>query len=344
MKRTALVTIILLFLYSAADAQWFKTRWKNKRNEIGGGIGVTNFMGDLGGANKIGSNGISDFDFRATRPTLHVDYRYYILQSLAAKAGLTYGWVGGSDENTEEQFRNNRNAHFRSPIVELAAQVDWFFFEQSRTGQVHNLKGARGALNMDIGFYIFAGVSGFYFNPKAKLTEVYNPELIEAGLEADNKWYALRKIGTEGQGYFPTRKKYSPISVAVPFGLGIRHNLNSDMSIEFEYGFRKTFTDYIDDVSTSYVDPDVFEGDDALVAKHFSNPSPSADPDHPLHSSTSPGEQRGNPKENDAYMFGIFSFKYKLTSNKTHGSRRKIYQRNKKKSPRRKSDKKFLFF
>lgn len=331
MKKLSILLLFFILAANVSNAQWFRSRWKKMRNEIGGGLGVTNFMGELGGSDKIGSNGLKDFDFNATRPTFNINYRYYVLEPLAIKAGLTYGWVGGNDMSTKETFRNNRNLHFRSPIVELAAQADYFFFQKTKTGHVHNLKGVKGSLNIDIGFYAFAGVSAFYFNPKAKLTEVYNPELIEQGLTPDNKWHALRDLGTEGQGFFDSRKKYSPISVAIPFGLGVRHNLNKDMAIEFEYGFRKTFTDYIDDVSSTYVDPRIFEGKDALLAEHFANPSPTANSESdPMARSTIPGMQRGNPKNNDAYMFGIVSFHYKLTSDKPHSSKSKLWGKKKK--------------
>lgn len=332
--RKLIVFLIIAFTFAAniSNAQWFKSRWKRMRHEIGGGLGVTNFMGELGGANKVGSQGLKDFDLKATRPALNINYRYYFLESLAAKASLTYGWVGGNDVNTTEEFRNNRNLHFRSPIVDLSAQADYFFFQKSQTGHVHNLKGVKGALNIDIGFYAFTGISVFYFNPKAKLSEIYQDTLINQGLVADNKWYSLRDLCTEGQGYYPTRKKYAPIGIAIPIGLGIRHNINKDFAVEFEYGFRKTFTDYIDDVSTSYVHPSIFEGDDALVAQHFANPSPTAGTDDPYAVSTKAGMQRGNPRNDDSYMFAYFSVHYKITSTSTGGTKRKSWNR---KRPRR---------
>lgn len=334
-KSTILLITIFLFVANISNAQWFRSRWKRMRHEIGGGLGVTNFMGELGGANKVGTGGLKDFDLKATRPSLNINYRYYFLESLAAKASLTYGWVGGNDQNTTEPFRNNRNLHFRSPIVDLTAQADYYFFQKSQTGHVHNLKGVKGALNIDIGFYAFTGISVFYFNPKAKLTEVYQDTLIAQGLEPDNKWHSLRNLCTEGQGYYPTREKYSPIGIAIPIGLGVRHNINKNFAVEFEYGFRKTFTDYIDDVSTTYVHPSIFEGDDALVAQHFANPSATAGTDDPLSGTTNPGLQRGNPRNDDAYMFALFSVHYKLTTSGQHSSKRRLWQKRKKRPRRR---------
>ena len=118
-KSIIFLLVIFAFTSNVSNAQWFKSRWKSMRHEIGGGLGVTNFMGELGGANKVGSNGLKDFDLKATRPTININYRYYFLETLAAKASLHYGWVGGNDQHTTETFRNNRNLHFRSPIVDL---------------------------------------------------------------------------------------------------------------------------------------------------------------------------------------------------------------------------------
>ncbi len=94
--------------------------------------------------------------------------------------------------------------------------------------------------------YLFGGVGFFHFNPRAK----YN-----------NEWVNLRNIGTEGQGLpqYPNRKKYFPVQVAIPLGIGIKYNYTRQISFSFEYGYRLTFTDYIDDVSKTYPDAKFFE-------------------------------------------------------------------------------------
>ena len=75
MKRIVFLSLIVFVLLpNFADAQ----RWKRYRRQIVGGIGVTNFLGDLGGANAIGRDGFVDLDFGATRPSLFVGYRYQL--------------------------------------------------------------------------------------------------------------------------------------------------------------------------------------------------------------------------------------------------------------------------
>ena len=88
--------------------------------------------------------------------------------------------------------------------------------------------------------FIFTGVSLFNFNPKAEAS--------------DGQWYTLQELGTEGQGTtsFQNRKPYSLTQLSIPFGGGVKIGVSDDFNIIIEYGLRKTFTDYIDDVSTTY--------------------------------------------------------------------------------------------
>jgi len=105
--------------------------------------------------------------------------------------------------------------------------------------------------------YGFIGVAGFLNNPEAQApaTDLQGNSLPEAG-----KWVKLRPLGTEGQysTLDPTDanygiKPYKVAQIAIPFGIGIRLKLNQVMDFSAEWGFRYTFTDYLDDVSRNYV-------------------------------------------------------------------------------------------
>jgi hypothetical protein len=107
--------IALLLSTFIANAQ----HWKFLRHEVTLGIGTTNFLGELGGADDIGSTGITgfkDFEIKMTRPAFSAGYRYYISQTFAVKGELLYGRLNGDDALTAEPFRQNRNIHFRSPF------------------------------------------------------------------------------------------------------------------------------------------------------------------------------------------------------------------------------------
>jgi hypothetical protein len=321
--KYVILSLLVIFLFSA-DAQ--SQRWKRERHHILFGLGATNFLGDLGGADDVGSQGISgfrDFDFAATRPAFTIGHRYFLYENLTMTNSLSMGYLYGHDRFTEEPFRSNRNIHFRSPIIELSGTADLYVVRFQKVGAkyraVTRARAGRGTLTSG---YLFAGVAGFYYNPQGYFDAAdYNGVVAQEDLPA-NGWYNLRPLNTEGQGFFPTRKNYSPVAFAIPFGIGATIQLDNEIALGFRYGFRKTFTDYIDDVSTTYVDPAIFNEmfDDpskAVLAKHFANPTNN----QMSKSVTAPGQQRGNPFNTDAYMFGFITVTYRFnTGRRIYGS------------------------
>ncbi|HPG74229.1 MAG TPA: hypothetical protein PLM49_08065, partial [Bacteroidales bacterium] len=189
--------------------------------------------------------------------------------------------------------RSERGLSFRSPIVELTANIEYSILNE-RYGHRYDLRRVKGKKNTP-NLYVFTGVSAFYFNPKALWPE-------ENG--GDGKWHALQPIGTEGQGRVPTREKYSRIAMAIPFGFGVNYMLDRNWGVGGEFGFRYTFTDYIDDVSTTYVDPALF---DNPKEQYFHDPT----------NGTFVGivpnlQQRGDNHYNDFYMFLSVNASYKI--------------------------------
>lgn len=265
--------------------------------------GTANFLGDLGGGTDIGGGavtGIKDYNFGANRPAFSIGYRYRLLQQVALRTNLTYGYVSGSDELTTNKYRKNRNLKFRSPIVELNALVEIYPYSfESKEAKFLNLSP-----------YAFMGVGLFYFNPQ--------------GPDSTGKWHDLQPLGTEGQGKIASREKYSLIQMCIPIGVGFEYRINKQFSVSFEFAFRITFTDYIDDVSTTYPNRNIYGNDE--LAKYFSNPSPTRDlinatePDGMTRLNTAPGEIRGNPLNKDAYMFTMFTLEYKLGNAKRKSS------------------------
>jgi len=154
------------------------------------------------------------------------------------------------------------------------------------------VKGLRG---YEIYMYGFAGVGIFYFNPKT---------------EIDGHVYELQPMGTEGQGSVPTREKYSRIQMCIPVGIGFKYTIDRAWGVGLELGLRKTFTDYIDDVSTTYFDFAGYGDPEAALKEYVSDPS-LGDPAAGA-SPTGAGMQRGDPRDKDSYLFAIFSINYKL--------------------------------
>ncbi len=303
MKRLIILLAIFLFIADFTSAQIKKsTQWKRYRYELIYGIGASNFLGELGGANDIGTNYYKDLEISMTQPALSIGMRYRIQENKSVQVALTYGILKGDDKLTNETFRNYRNLHFRSTIIELSSQFEYSLLSE-RLGHKYDLRKVKGLLGFKLNSYFFVGVAGFYFNPKAKWEK-------EDG--GDGNWHALQPLGTEGQGLVPTREKYSRIQVSIPFGIGLKYEIHRKWFAGLQFGMRKTFTDYIDDVSTSYYDYDLIEEARGDEAAHFSDPSHGG-----LYPNrTAANQQRGDAYDKDSYMFLHVTFIRKIRTSK----------------------------
>ncbi|HET6226894.1 MAG TPA: DUF6089 family protein [Bacteroidia bacterium] len=308
--RKTLLSLLLLTVPLFVCAQYkanakrkhaFSKKRNKPRNEYIIGFGGSNFLGELGGANQIGTHFVKDMEFVATRPSIALGLRYRPSPRWAFSGGLHYLMLSGADRLTTEPYRQNRNLSFRSPIIELSAQAE-FFLTKEQMGRAYNIRNVKKGASTDIQAYVFVGVGGFFFNPQAK----YN-----------GSWVNLQPLGTEGQGLPGGSKKYSRIGVCIPYGLGAKYNITKEWAVGIEFGIRKTFTDYIDDVSTVYYD------NDALKAAHGEKGAYLADPsllnypeslggDATGAQQTAAGQQRGDPKAKDAYMFTNVTISYRV--------------------------------
>ncbi len=296
MRRAILLFIALFAISSFAEGQ--SVHWKYYRHEIIGGLGASNFLGELGGADQIGTNGLKDFEFSMTRPAFNIGYRYKLSPFVAGRITFTYAILGGHDKTTEEISRKNRNLHFKAPIFELCGMIDWFPFRE-KSGHLYRFKGVRGQSASHWSPYISIGFGVTRFNPKAKYI--------------DGKWHALQPLGTEGQTV--SGNKYSRITPIVPLGIGVKYSLDKQWSIGFEISGRMSFTDYIDDVSGTYYDEDeirAVNGADADMAAYFADPSLGLDNSGWTPQAINADQQRGDPSDNDSYMFAIITINYKL--------------------------------
>jgi len=294
-KYILTLTIILTGFSTFAQRDWSRYRY-----DIIGGIGPSFFLGELGGNNGVGKNSIIDLDIVTTRFGANLGFRYFLKQRLAAQATLTFGMISGSDKQTTEHFRSDRDLSFRSPIYEFNVRID-YKIRKEKPGHVYDLKGVRGERAVKLVTYAFIGVGAFGFNPKAKI---------------DGQWVALQPLGTEGQNFIPTRHRYARVQLCIPMGIQVKYLANRYWSYSFEVGPRFTFTDYIDDVSTTYANPDMVAQADNSVPDYIAKRL--ADPGYDRHKATDGvsygyyNEQRGDPYDKDFYMFAMISVHYKL--------------------------------
>lgn len=221
-----------------------------------------------GVANYFGDiNSNASFEFLG--PAGGVFFRYNLGTRFSFKNGFNYGRVAFDDAVSEFPFQQARNLSFQSDIYEYSSNVEFNFFKYDREKR-----------HLSFTPYLLIGVSVFYFNPKA---------------EYESASYVLQPLQTEGENY-------SRVSFGIPMGGGFKYSFTPYWAIGIEGGFRKTFTDYLDDVSTVY--PATPE--DGTVASALSDRSGEV---------TDPaigfkGKQRGFAERYDDYLFLGISISY----------------------------------
>lgn len=289
-KTLYFICLIIGFCFSV-KAQYFAKRdsWKKERKEVLLGGGVSNFLGDLGGLNKIGTHySYADLELVLTKPSASLGYRYRLNKRFASRTEFSYLYVSGNDKLTLEPFRHNRNLNFKSNIFELSTVIE-MSLSFDRHGNRYHIKKTliRRYKQYSSYYYIFVGVGGFYFNPKAQY---------------GGNWYALQPLSTEGEGLPGGPRKYRRFSVSIPIGIGCRFKLHSRWTIGLEYNFRKTFTDYIDDVSGVYYDKQMLMAKKGPIAVALADPSLGIIPTATAPNSDGSGAQRGDKRDKDAYL------------------------------------------
>lgn len=302
MRKIFLLFLLVLIAVTSVDAQRKSVRKRYARNqnkpyfEVFGGVGVSSFLGELGGANQIGTNFARDLDIEATRLTMTLGGRVFYHPRIAQRVQLTYGWLSGNDNRTLEPARNERNLNFRSPLFEVNTALEVYLLKEKTPKNRYRLTAQKMKGN-PVSIYLWGGIGGFYFNPKGT-----NP--------VTGKWEALQPLRTEGQGYYGARQPYKRFQMCIPFGLGFTFRVHPLIRIGLDLGLRKTFTDYIDDVSLTYVDPSIFSqngSSDAALSTIMANKSKGN-----IAGAGAPGQQRGDPKDKDSYMFLTINVAYKF--------------------------------
>ena len=292
---------------AAAHGQYFRNSgyWKSHRSEYMIGLGISNFLGELGGRDQIGSPFVWDLELSQTKPAVSLGYRYLTAEKQSVRLNFTYGILAGNDNLTQEVFRNNRNLNFKTDLYEVQLCYELHLYKEE-LGHMYDLRGVKGTKSSRVGLYFFGGIGGFYFNPKAQL---------------NNAWVELRPLGTEGQGLPDGPEQYNTFQLCVPMGVGVRKAVARQWSLGLELQYTKTFTDYIDDVSGVYYDNDAIRAAYGDIAAYLADPSLN-DPEAGGAFATLTGAQRGDPDDLDAYLFLKFAVHYKVYKYKTRGGHR----------------------
>ena len=283
-----------------------KKNWTNNKKELRFSIGVTQFLGDLGGRDQFGTDySLKDLDLKSTNLMGMFGYRYRFSSKFATTTSLTLGMLKGDDALTTEKFRMARNLRFRAPILELTQRLDFMIYTYEKVGKRYNIRGIKGFKNRNEQVYIFAGVGLVGFMPQ--------------GLY-EGRWYNLGPLSTEGQGLLGGTKKTLPVTVTLPVGIGFRVGISREWRIGVETSYMKTFSDYIDDVHGVYYDKGLLAAQKGPIAAALSDRSDFNNPDQ-LNWFVG-GQQRGD-KQKDAYFF----VNIVLTRNITYRNYTKVHKR-----------------
>ena len=246
--------------------------------------GAANYQGDLQG--KV-------FTFDRAGGAAGVGTSYDLTNRFILRAAASFARIQGSDKyNTAGKGVEQRNLDFKTNILEGQLALEFNLLDL-----------------YDKGFspYLFAGGAIFHYNPytfDARGTKVF-----------------LQPLGTEGQGLpqYPDRKPYNLTQFAIPFGGGIKLALSENIQLGIEFGFRKLFTDYLDDVSSFYADSAL------LAAGHGPQSADLAFRGDELAGGSAypkPGSERGNPKMKDWYYITGLRMSYLLGTGKSGGGRK----------------------
>jgi hypothetical protein len=227
------------------------------------------------------------------KANIAVGAEYYLSNRLSTRADLTWFQVSGNDADASDD-RIARNLSFRSPCVELAF-----------TGNIYLIpQGVRFYQRPKLNPYVFVGIGLLYMNPTTR--------------DSMGVKHALQPLMTENV-------KYSKFQPVVPLGLGVKVKLNPFFNLAVEGGYRKTFTDYLDDVSSArYVKLDDLKNQSA-AARELSDRR--RGDNAPLNDEQRPNKgRRGNPGKDDSYFLINVKVQYYLPHSVFGNSQRKLYR------------------
>lgn len=212
-------------------------------------------------------------DYFDSKFNFNVGLQYYLTPRISARSEITWFSIEGNDAEADHGGRVKRNLSFKSNNIEL-----------NLVGQINlTPNGNRYYRRPQLNAYAFGGIAALYFNPKAEL---------------NGETYALQPLQTEGVSY-------SRVAFALPFGVGVRKKIGPNLNVSVEWGYRKTFTDYLDDVSNSYPDLTTYSG--TALALSFRGQENGLDQPFPTE-----GKKRGNPETDDGYMLLSLKAEYYL--------------------------------
>lgn len=265
----------------------------SQRYNLGFGLraGASNFLGDIGGGD-VARGFVYNMELKDTRWAVGPFVRWRFHPLYALQGGVTYARLQGNDANAENRARRGRNLSFQNDIFDINAKIEFY-------PQILHISdvGYTGRYRIDFQAYFFTGIGGVVHSPKAD----YNGTKVK-----------LRPLMTEGVSY-------SPVALNMPYGFGFFFTYKRNHRFGFEYSWSWTFTDYLDDISGTYVDASEMSSDPnaAVLANRWAGIG-----DVPAAVQYGPGSPRGDATDRDNFMIMSVSYSYLIRTKNS------IYRRN----------------
>ena len=240
--------------------------------------GISNYQGDLQPV---------FLTLSMAKPAAFIVIKYGLNENIFIRGGYAIGSVEG-DDRLNRDYLQSRNLRFRSAINEFHIGLEYRLINPA---------------NFSVTPYVFAGVGVYRFNPYATYQ--------------GNKYF-LQPLGTEGQGLpqYPEKKIYSLTQLCLPYGGGIKWQINCNLHLGFEFGHRKLFTDYLDDVSSTFADEKTLRDARGQIAVDLAFRRKELDPTRQY---PAEGGGRGNQKQDDWYYFTGVTIGLRLNDCETGG-------------------------
>jgi hypothetical protein len=216
--KLLIYSVLVLVLASLVLEPAFGQRWKLRRYEIGGGLGMTQVFGDIGGTiNQRNWFGLRDIKLDETSMVFPIYVRYKIDPVYSVKTNLALGFGHGDDIDS----RNNRGRSYKTMLTELSVQGEYYIVPEEKRYKSAAMFNRRGMINnyMSFGVYTFVGIGATYSRASVNFTQ---------------EQYPFDKIVPNS------------IGVVFPFGLGIKYILDDQWQVGSELGYRYSLNDFID--------------------------------------------------------------------------------------------------
>jgi hypothetical protein len=287
--KKLIISAGLLILPALSFAQY---NW-----EFGINTGAANYLGDMGGKELTRRDFVSDIKMSQTRLTAGAFARYKINSMFWVRSSANWVRISGDDKLSSNAGRNGRNLNFRNDMYELYAQGQFVFYH------IYDIQNNyKSPTSFDA--YIGLGAGAVWHNPKAS----YNGD-----------WVALRDLTTEG-------KRYTLATAIIPASAGFTFTFNKQYRIGMDLTWRTAFSDYLDDVSSRYVDPATLPN---ALAIELANRTDELPVSAAFAENYTPGNKRGDATHNDSYLTSTVDFSYVMRSKSYAGSRGSAFGKSK---------------